>query len=77
MDTSKTTLSYDPEDLCTLSGTDTITFMYEHTDKDTGILYIPEWPYDNGFYMGQFYKCRMNWSTSKMRYLIMKDFWTA
>lgn len=47
----------------TLTTEESIISMFDHTDKESGILYIPEWPCDDNFdNRERFYKCKMNWN---------------
>lgn len=61
MNTSKIALYTNPDEALTLTPAESIISMFAHTDKN-GILYIPEWPYDNSLVeKRRFYKCTMNW----------------
>ena len=45
MNTSKIALYTNPDEVLTLTPSESIISMFEHTDEN-GTLYIPEWPYD-------------------------------
>ena len=61
MNTSKIALYTPSDEYPTFFGSEAIINMFEHTDK-SGILFIPEWPYDSNYDEEAFYKCKMNWS---------------
>ena len=62
MNTSKIALYTNPDEVLTLTPSESIISMFEHTDEN-GTLYIPEWPYDgNCDHTEHFYQCAMNWS---------------
>lgn len=62
MNTSKIALYTTPDKALDISAPDAIISMFDHTD-DNGILYIPEWPYDNNRDdKERFYRCLMNWN---------------
>ncbi len=62
MNTSKIALYTNPDHPLNISASDAIINMFEHTDEN-GILYIPEWPYDNiDNDKERFYKCVMDWN---------------
>ena len=62
MNTSKIALYTNPDEVLTLTPSESIISMFEHTDEN-GTLYIPEWPYDgNCDNTEHFYQCAMNWS---------------
>ena len=62
MNTSKIALYTNPDEVLTLTPSESIISMFEHTDEN-GTLYIPEWLYDgNCDNTEHFYQCAMNWS---------------
>ena len=66
MNTSKVALYFDPNDPPVLTPEESIISMFEHTDTD-GVLYIPEWPYDNASdEQESFFKCRMDWNKTDL-----------
>lgn len=66
MNTSKIALYTTPDHHLDISAPDAIINMFEHTDEN-GILYIPEWPYDNNYdEKERFYKCTMNWNEADL-----------
>ena len=65
MNTSETSLDFDPNDPPVLTPVETIVSMFEHTDAD-GILCIPAWPYDDDTELGMLYQCRMNWNKADL-----------
>ena len=60
MNTSKIALYTNPDEVLTLTPSESIISMFEHTDEN-GTLYIPEWLYDSNcdntehFYIIRFY----------------------
>lgn len=62
MNTSKIALYTPGDESHIFSGPEAIIDMLDHTDEG-GILFIPEWPYDNNYDEEEsFYKCKMNWN---------------
>ena len=49
MNTSKIALYTNPDEVLTLTPSESIISMFEHTDEN-GTLYIPEWPYDGNLH---------------------------
>ncbi len=46
MNTAKIALYTKPDETLTLTPAESIISMFDHTDE-SGVLYIPEWPYDD------------------------------
>ena len=65
MNTSKITVN--TNEAVNLSASEIMTGMFEHTDKESGILYIPAWPRDTEpDDKKHFYKCQMNWNEADL-----------
>ena len=67
MDISKIALYSSDNKYDNMSAHDVMIDMLDHTDKN-GVLYIPEWPYDNRYEeCERFYKCIMNWNSDALK----------
>ena len=60
-------IAFNTNEAANLSAAEIMTGMFKHTDKESGILYIPAWPRDiepDG--RESFYKCKMNWNEADL-----------